>query len=156
MTTTTARATGRIRQRARQAVPAERFTQLYVDEHRSLQQIATFTGFSRGVLTKLAKEYGIPLRDGPQDYERRGTIDRDWLIEQYVHCRRTLPDLARETGMGHREHGPLGLQDRTRAWRTAVDQSRTRPSHVTAFGGEVVTAIRAFRRASTGHHPKID
>lgn len=98
LTKSTARATGRIRQQARQALPAERFTRLYLDEHRSLQQIATLTGFSRRVLTDLAKEYGIPLR-GPQDHKRRGTIERVWLLEQYVHRRRTLPDLARETGM---------------------------------------------------------
>ncbi|MFZ3595748.1 TniQ family protein [Streptomyces sp. BH104] len=99
LTKNTSRATGRIRHQARQAIPAERFSQLYVDEHRSLQQIATLTGFSRRVLTDLAKEYGIPLRQGPQDYKRRGTIERDWLIEQYVRRRRTLPDLAQETGM---------------------------------------------------------
>ncbi|MGV4930244.1 hypothetical protein [Streptomyces sp. BHT-5-2] len=63
----TVRATGRIRRQARQADPEERFTQLYLDEHRSLQQIAALTGFSRRVLTDLAKEYGIPLRNGPQD-----------------------------------------------------------------------------------------
>ncbi|GAA1893781.1 TniQ family protein [Streptantibioticus ferralitis] len=99
LTKNAARATGRIRQQARQAIPEEHFTQLYLGEHRSLQQIATLTGFSRRVLTDLAKEYGIPLREGPQDYKRRSTIERDWLIEQYVHRRRTLPDLARETGM---------------------------------------------------------
>ncbi|MFI2377965.1 TniQ family protein [Streptomyces sp. NPDC018964] len=99
LTENAARATGRIRQQARQTIPAERFTHLYLDEHRSLQQIATLTGFSRRVLTDLAKEYGIPLRKGAQDYKRRGTVERDWLIEQYVHRRRTLPDLARETGM---------------------------------------------------------
>ncbi|MFF3137719.1 helix-turn-helix domain-containing protein [Streptomyces mirabilis] len=99
LTKNAARATGRIQQQARQAIPAERFTQLYLDERRSLQQIATLTGFSRRVLTDLAKEYGILLREGPQDYKRRGTIERDWLIEQYVHRRRTLPDLAREKGM---------------------------------------------------------
>lgn len=99
LTKNTARATGRIRQQARQAIPEEHFTQLYLGEHRSLQQIATLTGFSRRVLTGLAKEYGIPLREGPQDCKRRGTIERDWLIEQYVHRRRTLPDLAREVGM---------------------------------------------------------
>lgn len=99
LTKNTARATGRIRQQARQSIPAERFTQLCPDEHQSLQQIATLTGFSRRLLTDLAKEYGIPLREGPQDYKRRGTIDRDWLIEQYVVHRRTLPDLAQEKGM---------------------------------------------------------
>ncbi|TWV28841.1 LysR family transcriptional regulator [Streptomyces albidoflavus] len=99
LTKSAARATGRIRQQARQAIPAERFTRFYLDEHRPLQQIATLTGFSRRVLTDLAKEYGIPLREGPKDYKRRGTVERAWLIEQYVHRRRTLPDLAREAGM---------------------------------------------------------
>ncbi|MFJ8599094.1 LysR family transcriptional regulator [Streptomyces shenzhenensis] len=99
LTKNAARATGRIRQQARQTIPADRFTQLYLDEHHSLQQISSLTGFSRRVLTDLAKEYGIPLREGPQDYKRRGTVEREWLIEQYVHRRRTLPDLARETGM---------------------------------------------------------
>ncbi|WP_256097942.1 LysR family transcriptional regulator [Streptomyces sp. MnatMP-M17] len=99
LTKTTARATGRTRQQARQAIPAERLIQLYLDEHRSLRQIAVITGFSRRVLTDLANEYGIPLREGPQDYKRRGTVERDWLIDQYVHRRRTLPDLAREAGM---------------------------------------------------------
>ncbi|WP_432146824.1 LysR family transcriptional regulator [Streptomyces sp. bgisy084] len=94
-----ARATGRIRHQARQSLPKERFAQLYLEQHLSLQKIATLTGVSRRMLADLAKEYGIPLRNGPQDYKRRGTIERDWLIEQYVHRRRTLPDLARETGM---------------------------------------------------------
>jgi hypothetical protein len=80
-------------------VTRETFTRLYVDEHRSLPQIAERTGFSRKVLTELAHEYGIPLRNGAQDYKRRGTVDRDWLFEQYVVRLRTLPDLAREKGM---------------------------------------------------------
>ncbi|MFF2861778.1 TniQ family protein [Streptomyces rubiginosohelvolus] len=98
-TETIAKATGLIRFKARQEVPKETFTSLYLDEHRSLQQIAEHTGFSRQTLSALAREYGIPIRDGPQDYKRRGTIERAWLIEQYVVRRRTLPDLARETGM---------------------------------------------------------
>ncbi|MFF7192517.1 TniQ family protein [Streptomyces sp. NPDC008079] len=95
----TAKATGHIRFKARQAVPKEEFTRLYLDEHRSLQQIGKLTGFSRRVLAELAREYAIPLRAGPQDYRRRGTVDREWLTEQYVVRCRTLPDLAREAGM---------------------------------------------------------
>lgn len=98
-TPATAKATGHTRFKARQAVPKERFTRLYLDEHRSLQQIGDLTGFSRRVLAELAREYAIPLRAGPQDYRRRGTVDREWLAEQYVVRRRTLPDLAREAGM---------------------------------------------------------
>ncbi|MFG2841752.1 LysR family transcriptional regulator [Kitasatospora sp. NPDC048296] len=99
MTKNTARATGHIRLQARRELSKETFTRLYLSEHRSLKQIATLTGFSRSVLTGLAREYGIPLRNGPQDYKRCGDIERDWLFEQYVHHRRTLPDLAREKGM---------------------------------------------------------
>jgi hypothetical protein len=98
-TPTSARATGHIRLKARQEIPKDTFTRLYMDEHRSLQQIAERTGFSRQLLTALAREYDIPVRAGHQDYKPRGTIDRAWLIEQYVVHRRTLPDLARETGM---------------------------------------------------------
>ncbi|WP_308369427.1 MULTISPECIES: LysR family transcriptional regulator [unclassified Streptomyces] len=94
-----ARATGRTRFKARQEVPKEIFTRLYLDEYHSLQRIADLTGFSRNVLTELAREYGIALREGPQDYTPRGTIEREWLVEQYVVRRRTLPDLAQETGM---------------------------------------------------------
>ncbi|MDH6522671.1 hypothetical protein M2163_000821 [Streptomyces sp. SAI-135] len=50
--------------------------------------------FFRRVLTDLAKEYGIPLREDPKDNKVRGTIKRDWLVKQYVHRRqprRTSP-----------------------------------------------------------------
>ncbi|WP_254407189.1 TniQ family protein [Streptomyces sp. GMY02] len=94
-----ARATGRISFRARQEMPKEVLCRLYLEEHRSLQQIADLTGFSRQVLTKLAREYGIPLRGGPQHYQRRGTVEKEWLLEQYVDRQRTLPDLAHEKGM---------------------------------------------------------
>jgi DNA-binding transcriptional LysR family regulator len=75
------------------------FRHRYSDQHQSLYHIAEQTDFSRKVLTRLAAEYGIALRDGPQDYKRKGTVDREWLLEQYVGCRRTLPDLAREKDM---------------------------------------------------------
>jgi hypothetical protein len=99
LSSSAARATGGIRHKARQDLPREAFARLYLDEHQSLSEIAVLTGFGRGVLTRLAHEYDIPLRDGPQDYKRRGEVERDWLIEQYVNQRRTLPDLAREKGM---------------------------------------------------------
>ncbi|MDX3762721.1 MULTISPECIES: hypothetical protein [Streptomyces] len=97
-TKSAARATGQIRRKARLDVPKETYIRLYVDEHRSLNQMAALTGFSRSALTGLAHEYEVSLRERPQDYKRRGTVERDWLIEQYVHCRRTLSDLATEEG----------------------------------------------------------
>jgi DNA-binding MarR family transcriptional regulator len=75
------------------------FRRRYVHQHQSLYDIAKQTGISRQTLTRLAAEYGIALREGPQDYKGRGVIDRDWLLEQYVGSGRTLPDLAREKNM---------------------------------------------------------
>ncbi|MEU2431402.1 TniQ family protein [Streptomyces sp. NPDC007861] len=160
LTKSTARATGRIRQQARQAIPAERFTRLYLDKHRSLQQIATLTGFSRRVLTDLAKEYGIPLREGPKDYKRRGTVERAWLIEQYVHRRRTLPDLAREAGMStanmarwaHTHNVPLrsrGGASHSQALR-AADQAHRAPRVLRpALSGQGASErLRRFAAAS--------
>jgi hypothetical protein len=94
-----ARATGQVRRAARNALTEKEFRRRYVDRHQSLYDIAKETGFSRKTLGRLAAEYGITLREGPQDYKRRGVIDRDWLHEQYVVRGRTLPDLAREKNM---------------------------------------------------------
>lgn len=99
LTETQVRATGGIRHAARQVLTEKEFRRRYVDAYQSLHQIAKQTGFSRQTLTRLAAEYGIKLREGPQDYKRKGIIDRDWLFEQYVGCGRTLPDLAREKNM---------------------------------------------------------
>lgn len=99
LTAAQARATGQIRHAARQVLTEKEFRRRYIDRHQSLYDIAQQTGFSRQTLARLAAEYGITLRDGPQDYKRKGVIDRDWLYEQYVDRGRTLPDLAREKNM---------------------------------------------------------
>lgn len=99
LTTAQARATGQVRHIARQVLTEKEFRRRYVDQHQSLYDIAKQTGFSRQVLTRLADEYGIALREGPQDYKRKGVVERDWLFEQYVDRGRTLPDLAREKNM---------------------------------------------------------
>ncbi|GAA2653265.1 TniQ family protein [Streptomyces vastus] len=83
---------------ARQALSATEFTRLYQHERLSIHQISELTGFSRGTLTALATEYGITLRPAGSQ-PRHQIVDRDWLHEQYVVQRRTLPDLARERGV---------------------------------------------------------
>jgi hypothetical protein len=115
LTATQARAAGRVRHAARQELTEKEFRRRYGDQHQSLYDIAKQTGFSRQTLTRLAAEYGIELREGPQDYKRKGAIDRDWLFDQYVSRGRTLPDLAREKNMStanmarwaHRHQMPL-------------------------------------------------
>jgi TniQ len=99
LTATQARAAGRVRHAARQVLTEKEFRHRYGDQHQSLHDIANEMGFSRQILARLAAEYGIALREGAQDYKRKGVIDRDWLLEQYVDRGRTLPDLAREKNM---------------------------------------------------------
>jgi DNA-binding MarR family transcriptional regulator len=99
LTATQARAAGRVRHAARHVLTEKEFRHRYSDLHQSLHDIGNETGFSRQTLARLAAEYGIALRKGPQDYKRKDVIDRDWLLEQYVDRGRTLPDLAREKNM---------------------------------------------------------
>lgn len=63
----------------------------------SLREIAATIGVSRQTIARLVRDYDIPLRE-PRQYARQ-TVDRDWLYDQYVNKRRTLPDIAREAGM---------------------------------------------------------
>jgi DNA-binding MarR family transcriptional regulator len=99
LTVTQAWAAGRVRHAARQVLTEKEFRRRYGDQHESLYDIAKETGFSRSILARLAGEYGIAMREGAQDYKRKGVIDRGWLLEQYVGRGRTLPDLAREKNM---------------------------------------------------------
>lgn len=82
---------------ARAALPREKLHQLYVDEGRSLRDIAATVGVSRQTIGRLAAEYGIALREA----RRRPTYDIDptWLYEQYITHHRSLDDLADEYGM---------------------------------------------------------
>ncbi|WP_162958466.1 helix-turn-helix domain-containing protein [Nocardia yunnanensis] len=86
-------------QAARAALPADRFIDLYHRKRLSLDRIAVQVGVSRHVLTQLADSYGIARR-APGN-QVRAVITRDWLYDQYVQCRRPLPDLAREVGISN-------------------------------------------------------
>ncbi|GAJ83637.1 hypothetical protein NBRGN_065_00330 [Nocardia brasiliensis NBRC 14402] len=92
-----ARARGRASLAARLALTPEQFADLYQRQRISLRDIAARVGVSRQVLAGLARDYQIPLRE-PRQFAKI-QIDRDWLYDQYVNQRRTLPELADETGM---------------------------------------------------------
>ncbi|WP_433625740.1 TniQ family protein [Nocardia sp. CA-120079] len=92
-----ARAQGRAYMVARSALSRETFIVLYQQQRISLREIAAGVGVSRKTLARLAHDYDIPLRE--PHHHARIHIDRDWLYDQYVNQRRTLPDLARDTGM---------------------------------------------------------
>jgi DNA-directed RNA polymerase specialized sigma24 family protein len=57
-----ARAADRAFNKAMENLPKAELARLYLDEHRSLQQIAELTGISRGLLTRLAGD--PPARRG--------------------------------------------------------------------------------------------
>ncbi len=63
----------------------------------SLMDIAATVDVSRTTIECLARDYGLPIRE--PGGRSRTTVDREWLYEQYVNNRRTLPDLAAEAGM---------------------------------------------------------
>ncbi|MFJ5224267.1 TniQ family protein [Streptomyces sp. NPDC088400] len=148
LTDAQSKARGKIFVKAIEVLPKPELSRLYLEEHRSFQHIADLSGFSRPTLIRLARTYGIPLRDGPQDYNRHGTINRDWLFEQYVDLCRTLPDLAREKGMSvanmtrwaHRHSIPLRPRG-GRSHRSALHSADAAVRHP-----------EILRKAFTGQH----
>lgn len=71
---------------------------LYQHQRMSLRQIAARYDTSRQVVAALARRRGITLRL-PLRQPVLPAVDHDWLQTQYVHHRRTLPELAAEKGM---------------------------------------------------------
>ena len=96
LTPAQARARGKASQAAREALTEEDLRRRYVDERQSARTIAQDLGVSRQVITRLAAQYDIPMEHGRRSHP---PVDQDWLIEQYVELRRTLPELAREVGV---------------------------------------------------------
>lgn len=82
---------------AKSALPREKLVELYHGERNSLRDIGASIGVSRQTITRLARDYGIPLRELGRStiYD----IDGDWLHEQHVDKRRSLEDIAAECGM---------------------------------------------------------
>ncbi|AMU33210.1 ATP-binding protein [Mycobacteroides abscessus] len=81
-----------------QTLSAKQFAQLYHDENLSAKQIAVRYGVSKQTVVRLAGQYGIDLRPA-HAHRRHAVVERDWLYTEYVINRRTLPELAAETGM---------------------------------------------------------
>ncbi|QIS06948.1 LysR family transcriptional regulator [Nocardia brasiliensis] len=92
-----ARAHGHAYMTARNQLPRDVLIDLYQRQRISLRDIAERVGVSRPTLASLARDYEIPLRE-PHPHAKIH-IDRDWLYDRYVNQRRTLSELARETGM---------------------------------------------------------
>ncbi|WPO72673.1 TniQ family protein [Streptomyces sp. KN37] len=90
------RATGGVRYRLRQALPASELEALY--DTIPLEEIARRHGVSKGVVNALREEYGIPVKSASWWRKLPNRVSREWLTEQYVDRRRTIQDIAVETG----------------------------------------------------------
>jgi DNA-binding transcriptional LysR family regulator len=84
-------------QRARLQLSRDEFIQRYEHERLALYEIGAQVGVSRGVVTRLAHDYGIAIHK-PNNREA-AVIDRDWLHRQYIIDRRSIPDIARQCGL---------------------------------------------------------
>ncbi|MBB5913931.1 uncharacterized protein YerC [Nocardia transvalensis] len=82
---------------AKAALPHELLIDMYERQGASLAEISTRTGFSRQVVARIARSYGITVRAPGR--RARQTVDETWLYDQYVTHQRTLPELAEEAGM---------------------------------------------------------
>jgi hypothetical protein len=82
------------RAHARTILTPQFFQREYIQNGRSLTQIARSTGISRPIVVEIAKEAGHVLTPGV----RRIVIDEQWLREQYLDKRRSFPDIGKECG----------------------------------------------------------
>lgn len=83
-------------QKARMQLTRDELIYRYEHQRLTLQEIGAQIGVSRGVVTRLAHDYGITARN-PR--ETRCVIERDWLYDQYINKQRVISDIAQELGM---------------------------------------------------------
>ncbi|MGQ5596493.1 helix-turn-helix domain-containing protein [Streptomyces sp. ESR1.13] len=89
------------------------------------------TGINRKALAALADEYGIARRT----HRPRGSLDREWLHQQYVVRRRTLEDIGRETGMSG---SAVGARARVYGIETQNNRQPRCPQHDFTSAPEVI------------------
>ncbi len=114
---------GTVYQRAAEGLPRERLAALYSREQRSLADIATLTGFSKPMISRLMRDYAIPRRrPGARPTSQ---VDPDWLYTEYVVNQRSCADLARELHTRHETVAAaatqLGIPVRTVARHTDIE-----------------------------------
>lgn len=118
---------------AKAALSRERLIELYEQQRMSLRDISEIVGVSRQIISRLAHDYDLALRQPGR--RARTTIDRDWLYDQYVNKRRALPDLAKEAGMS------TANMARWAKTHAISRRSPGGPSHSAALAGEDAAAI---------------
>ncbi|WP_228784591.1 hypothetical protein [Nocardia cyriacigeorgica] len=99
LTTSQRRARGDMLTATRAALSRSEFIDLYQHQNQTMRQIATTFATSRQTLTRLAAEYSISLR--PVGARSRAIVPPEWLHYQYVILGRTIPQIARATGLSN-------------------------------------------------------
>lgn len=104
-----------------QLAPAA-FSRMYQKEHLPFRVIASRLEVHADVVSKLAHEYGIEVRD--QSKHRRPVIDPDWIYREYVVKQRTISDLAREAGVDISTMSRRAKQHGIAVWRNPNERPR--------------------------------
>lgn len=81
----------------RDVLPPPRLRMLYEEQGLSLKTIGATLGVSRQTVTRLARDYGVTVRAAHRG--KTFDVDKDWLYEQHITCRRSLNQIAAELGM---------------------------------------------------------
>lgn len=89
----TAAPAGPCYQRAANALPRERFADLYEQQRKTLAEIAKDVGVDPTTVANLARDYGIPIS---RSAHRRVTIGREWLRDQYLTQHKPTTRIAAE------------------------------------------------------------
>ncbi|WP_171055137.1 TniQ family protein [Mycobacterium sp. DBP42] len=109
--------------KAMSVLPKEKFAELYLQQHRSLRDLAAIAGVSKPTISELARDYAIPLR-APHACAKH-VIDRDWLITEYTTNHRSYADLAHELNVSvsviANRVKEYGIESRGVGWRTVED-----------------------------------
>jgi len=157
-------ASGQVLASARAVLPKHELAEFYLDQRMSLREIGRSVGASRQTISRLARDYGITLRKAPYP---RTVIDRAWLYEQYVTHRRSLKELADETGMSnsnmtrwaHIHNIPLRIHGEVAAGHSANLRDNHEPADTPAVLLPALKSVggrqRLQRFAATAAYPSI-
>jgi hypothetical protein len=104
-----------------QLAPAA-FSHMYQKERLPFRVIASRIGVRKEVISELAREYGIEVRDPLR--HRRPVIDPDWIYLEYVLKQRTISDLAREAGVDISTMSRRAKQHGIAVWRNPHERPR--------------------------------